>query len=95
MIISNAQRQDSGRYTCKCVTDAGQQYMSEYELNIEDEPARNEVRPPKVEYAEVGSAVVLRCNADRNANHYHWSRQHGKFAPGQNVTGVSVDIGKK
>lgn len=91
LIITNAQSQDSGRYTCKCITDEGQQYTSEYELNIEDAPARNEIRPPKVEHAEVASTVVLRCNSDRYPTKYHWSRQHGKFATGQNITSVSLN----
>lgn len=90
LIITNAQTQDSGLYTCICYTDEGQQYSTEYELNIEEAPARKEMRPPKVEHADVGSTVVLRCNADRYPAKFYWSRQHGNFAPGQDITSVRI-----
>jgi hypothetical protein len=79
LVISNAQKHDTGKYSCVCYTDEGQVYMSEYELNVEDKPA--EVVTPKVEHAEVGATVVLRCNAQRHSATYSWSRQHGTFPP--------------
>lgn len=92
MVITNAQSQDSGLYSCICYTDEGQQYATEYELNIEEAPARNEIMPPpKVEHADVGSNVVLRCNADRYPAKFYWTRQHGNFAAGQEVTSVRFD----
>lgn len=90
MVITNAQTQDSGSYSCICYTEEGQQYATEYELNIEEAPARKEMRPPKVEHADVGSTVVLRCNADRYPAKFSWTRQHGNFASGQDVTSVSL-----
>lgn len=90
LVITNAQAQDSGLYSCICYTDEGQQYATEYELNIEEAPARNQM-PPKVEHADVGSTVVLRCNADRYPAKFYWTRQHGNFAAGQDVTSVRFD----
>lgn len=48
LIITNAQESDAGRYICVCRTNDGQEFESEYELNVESPPARNEVKPPQV-----------------------------------------------
>lgn len=88
LVISNVQSHDAGRYTCICHTENGQQFLSEYELTVEEEPLKNEVLPPKVEYAEVGSTTTLKCNTDRHPIRYHWSRQHGQFSAGQDINGV-------
>lgn len=82
---------DSGKYICVCYTNDGQQFESEYQLNVEDEPARNEIRPSRIEHAEAGSTVVLHCNPERYATRFHWSRQHGHFAPGQDIYSVSLN----
>jgi hypothetical protein len=79
LVINNAQKQDSGKYSCICYTEEGSQYMSEYELNV-DEVASTLVTP-KVEHAEVGATVLLRCNSPKHAATYSWSRNHGAFAP--------------
>ena len=79
MIVNNAQKHDSGKYSCVCHTDEGQVYMSEFELNVEDKPAEHVT--PKVEHAEVGATVVLRCNSQKHPATYSWSRQHGTFSP--------------
>lgn len=89
LIITNVQNQDSGRYRCRCITDEGEVYTSVYELTIDNLPSHSEIRPPKVEHAEVGSNVVLRCNADRYPAIFQWTRQHGQFAAGQNLESVS------
>lgn len=89
LIISNAQSHDSGSYRCRCITDEGHVYTSVYELTIDSPPPHSETRPPKVEHAEVGSNVVLRCNADRYPATFQWTRQHGQFAVGQNLESVS------
>lgn len=78
-MINNAQKHDTGKYSCVCNNEDGQVYMSEYELNIEDKPAS--FVTPKVEHAEVGATVVLRCNSQKNPASYSWSRQHGSFSP--------------
>lgn len=89
LIITSVQSTDAGRYICVCQTPDGQQYESEYELTVETPPVRNEVKPPQIEYAEVGSGVVLHCNPDRFTSRYHWSRQQGHFAPGTDISSVS------
>lgn len=48
LIITNAKESDAGRYICVCRTGDGQESESEYELNVETPPARNEVKPPQV-----------------------------------------------
>lgn len=64
-------------------------YATEYELNVEEQPpAKNEIRPPKVEHADVGSTVVLRCNSQKYPARFQWTRQHGHFASGQITTNV-------
>lgn len=89
LVISNVRTQDAGKYTCICHTEDGNQFISEYELNIEERPLKNEVLPAKVEYAEVGSTTTLKCNTNRHPIRYHWSRQHGPFSPGQDINEVS------
>lgn len=90
MVITKAQIGDAGRYICVCETYDGHQYESDYELSIEIPPARNEIKPPQVEYADAGSNVVLHCNPDRFTTKYHWSRQQGHFAPGTDISSVST-----
>lgn len=85
-MINDVQKENSGKYSCVCYTDEGQVYMSEYELSVEDAPAKQIQRPPKVEHAEVGATVVLRCNSHRHPATYSWSRQHGKFSPDLNTS---------
>lgn len=89
LIITNAQSSDAGRYICVCVAEDGQEFESEYELNVETPPARNEIKPPQIEHAEAGSTVVLNCNPGQYANRYHWSRQQGHFAAGTDISSVS------
>lgn len=48
LIITNAQESEAGRYICVCRTSDGQEFESEYELNVEIPPARNEIKPPQV-----------------------------------------------
>lgn len=92
LIITNAKQSDAGRYICVCQTSDGQEFESEYELNVEIPPARNEIKPPQVEHAEAGSNVVLNCDSDRYANRYHWSRQQGYFAAGTEISNVSFKV---
>lgn len=92
MIITNAQSTDAGRYICVCQTENGQQFESEYELNVEIPPARNEIKPPQIEHAEAGSTVVLNCNPGQYANRYHWSRQQGHFSAGTEISNVNTQI---
>lgn len=89
LIITNAQNFDAGRYICVCQTPNGEQYESEYVLTVENPPVKNEVRPAQIEYAEVGTNAVLRCNPDRYTTKYHWSRQQGHFAPEAEISNVS------
>lgn len=91
LVISNAQSNDAGKYICVCYTPDGQSFESEYELNVEIPPARNEIKPPQIEHAEAGSNVVLNCNSGRFANKHHWSRQQGHFAPGTDITSVCFE----
>lgn len=90
LVITNAQQSDAGRYICVCRTNDGQEFESEYELNVEIPPARNEIKPPQIEHAEAGSNVVLNCNPGRYANRYHWSRQQGHFAASTDISNVSL-----
>ncbi|XP_055304959.1 basement membrane-specific heparan sulfate proteoglycan core protein isoform X6 [Sitodiplosis mosellana] len=92
LVISNAQSADAGRYICVCTTRDGQVFESEYELNVEVPPARNEIKPPQIEHAEAGSNVVLNCNPGRFANKYHWSRQQGHFAAGLDITSSDLRL---
>lgn len=60
--------------------------MSEYELIVEEGPSVIREKPSKVEHAEVGTTVVLRCNSQKYPASYSWSRQHGSFAPDVNTS---------
>ena len=93
--ITNVKSDDAGTYTCLCRTDDGQEYMSDYELNIEATPPGKQTRPPKVEYADVGSTVILKCNSDRYPSTFLWSRQHGTFNPDISITKVGIQINTK
>lgn len=79
--VRNAIVSNTGKYTCFTYTDEGSLYSTDYELHVEESP-KNIVKPSsfKVEHAEVGSTVVLRCNSQRTPATYQWSRQHGYFA---------------
>ncbi|XP_070509903.1 basement membrane-specific heparan sulfate proteoglycan core protein isoform X20 [Chironomus tepperi] len=79
LIIRNAQNDNSGRYNCICFTNEGQAYLSEYELIVEEPPAKHIT--PRVEHAEVGASVVLRCDSQRSPSTYSWTKQHGSFPP--------------
>ncbi|KAL7036766.1 hypothetical protein ACKWTF_008935 [Chironomus riparius] len=79
LIITNAQNDNSGRYNCVCYTTEGQAYLSEYELVVEEPPAKHIT--PRVEHAEVGASVVLRCDSQRSPSTYLWTKQHGSFPP--------------
>lgn len=92
MVITNAQLNDAGLYICICHTADGKQSQSEYDLSVEVPPPRNEVKPPQIEHAEAGKNVVLNCNPERYANRYHWSRQQGHFAPGQDISSVCISV---
>lgn len=85
-MIQDVQLEDSGKYTCVCYTTDGTQYISEYELIVADEDKPTITRGPKVEHAEVGSTVLLRCNSERYPASFLWSRQDGSFQPDQNIT---------
>lgn len=89
LIITNTQQTDAGKYICVCQTSDGQEFESEYELNVEMPPARNEIKPSQIEHAEAGTSVVLNCNPGRYANRYHWSRQQGHFAAETDISNVS------
>lgn len=78
LIISNAQVRDSGHYICRCISSDGDNYESTYELEIEDNEIDEQVKP-KVEYADVGSNVVLRCNSDFTPARYQWSKKEGEL----------------
>lgn len=41
---------------------------------------------PKVEYAEVGSSVNLKCDSDHYPATFLWTRLHGSFQADQNIT---------
>lgn len=89
LIIDNVQVQNQGKYICKCETD-GHIYEQEYELNVENED-NIELLKPKVEYADVGSNVVLKCQSDRGQSaRYQWSRPNGKLPEGQDYNYVSI-----
>lgn len=78
--MRNLQEGDGGKYTCFSYTHEGQVYSSELELTVEDSPpAHHKIKPSKVEHAEVGATVVLKCNSQRSPASYSWSRQHGYF----------------
>lgn len=88
LIIENVQLQNQGTYVCKCEND-GQVYQQEYELNVESDN-NVELLKPKVEYADVGSNVVLKCNSDRGySTRYQWTRPIGQLPEGQDYTYVS------
>lgn len=58
-------------------------------LTVESPPIKNEVRPAKLEYAEIGTNAVLHCNPERYTTKYHWSRQQGHFTPDADISSVS------
>jgi hypothetical protein len=81
LYVHNADFEDSGKYTCFTYTDEGALYSTDYDLHVENlPPAKNTLKPSRVEHAEVGSTVVLKCNSQRTPATFHWSRQHGSFS---------------
>jgi hypothetical protein len=90
LVISNAQPSNNGRYNCILQAPNGQIISKEYDLNVEDIPAP--IVSPKVEHAEVGAHVTLKCAPTRGQAAYSWSRQHGTFAPEQVIDEESLKI---
>lgn len=91
--MTDVQVQNSGRYVCRCLSNDGEIHTSEYELNIEDQhKPKNNPKKPKIEYAEVGSNVKLRCHTDHHPTMYLWTRPDGVLPRGQDYTHVRLTI---
>lgn len=80
---------NAGRYICKCESE-GHIYTSEYELHIDNTEVKTPLKP-KVEYADVGSNVILKCDAHGHNARYIWSRPTGTLQQSHNeLTSVSL-----
>uniref|UniRef100_T1PLQ8 Basement membrane-specific heparan sulfate proteoglycan core protein n=1 Tax=Musca domestica TaxID=7370 RepID=T1PLQ8_MUSDO len=92
LIINHVTPDDAGNYLCKCKTDEGDLYTTSYELAIEANT--HEWKHPKIEHAEVGSAVKLHCDAEdaHLSPHYRWSRQYGQMQMGTDILSDTLSL---
>ncbi|XP_052863350.1 basement membrane-specific heparan sulfate proteoglycan core protein [Anopheles cruzii] len=81
LFIANAREDDTGKYTCVCYTEDGLRYISDFELQVEDNTIPDVPRTTaRVEYADRGTTVKLQCNTDLHPTSYQWSRNEGSLA---------------
>ncbi|XP_055550380.1 basement membrane-specific heparan sulfate proteoglycan core protein-like isoform X2 [Wyeomyia smithii] len=85
LIIQNAVEINTGKYTCICHTDEGQQYISDFELVVSSSH-ESQSETPRVEYVDRGSTIKLQCNSDIHPTSYQWSRLLGSFNADLNIT---------
>ncbi|XP_061400156.1 basement membrane-specific heparan sulfate proteoglycan core protein-like [Musca vetustissima] len=92
LIINHVTPADAGNYLCKCKTDEGDLYTTSYELAIEANT--HEWKHPKIEHADVGSAVKLHCDAEDGhlSPHYRWSRQYGQMQMGTDILSDTLSL---
>ncbi|XP_053695300.1 basement membrane-specific heparan sulfate proteoglycan core protein isoform X2 [Sabethes cyaneus] len=86
LIIQDVTEIDTGKYTCVCSTDDGQQYVSDFELIVSQKQQSDIHQTPKVEYADRGSTVKLQCNSYIHPTLFQWSRDRGSFNADLNRT---------
>ncbi|EAA44666.5 AGAP003656-PA [Anopheles gambiae str. PEST] len=92
LYIQNAREDDSGTYTCVCFTEDGLRYVSDFQLEVEENTI-SDVLPrstSRMEFAERGTTVKLQCNTDLYPTTYQWSRIDGELPNDRDTHGVSV-----
>ncbi|XP_035776536.1 basement membrane-specific heparan sulfate proteoglycan core protein-like [Anopheles albimanus] len=84
LLIANAREDDTGRYTCICYTDDGLRYITNFELQVEDNTIPDIPRTSsRIEYADRGTTARLQCNNDLYPATYQWSRSDGELPADQ------------
>ncbi|XP_050085737.1 basement membrane-specific heparan sulfate proteoglycan core protein isoform X14 [Anopheles aquasalis] len=78
LFIANAREDDTGRYTCICYTEEGLRYITNFELQVEDNTIPDIPRTAsRIEYADRGTTARLQCNTDLYPASHQWSRSDG------------------
>ncbi|XP_035902063.1 basement membrane-specific heparan sulfate proteoglycan core protein isoform X6 [Anopheles stephensi] len=94
LYIQNAREDDSGLYTCICYTDDGLRYITDFQLDVEentipDAPPRSTSR---LEFVERGSTVRLQCNTELHPTSYQWSRVDGDLPSDRDTRGSILTL---
>ncbi|KFB41336.1 AGAP003656-PB-like protein [Anopheles sinensis] len=80
LYIQNAREDDSGKYTCICYTDDGLRYISGFHLEVEENTIPDVPRSTsRVEHADRGQTVRLKCNTEQQPTSFHWTRPDGSL----------------
>uniref|UniRef100_A0A182NMM7 Basement membrane-specific heparan sulfate proteoglycan core protein n=1 Tax=Anopheles dirus TaxID=7168 RepID=A0A182NMM7_9DIPT len=89
LYIQNAREDDSGTYTCVCYTEDGLRYITDFQLEVEENTIPD-VLPrstSRLEFAERGTTVKLQCNTDLYPTSYHWTRVDGEIPTDRDTRG--------
>ncbi|XP_041762389.1 basement membrane-specific heparan sulfate proteoglycan core protein isoform X4 [Anopheles merus] len=94
LYIQNAREDDSGTYTCVCFTEDGLRYVSDFQLEVEENTI-SDVLPrstSRMEFAERGTTVKLQCNTDLYPTTYQWSRIDGELPNDRDTHGSILTL---
>ncbi|XP_037931811.1 basement membrane-specific heparan sulfate proteoglycan core protein [Teleopsis dalmanni] len=94
LIFSHVTPADEGSYVCKCRVDDGDLYTTSFSLEIEDEESEHDWKKPKIQHANIGSMVTLKCEADQSNGrpNYRWSRQYGKMQSDRSIFSEELQL---
>ncbi|XP_058175045.1 basement membrane-specific heparan sulfate proteoglycan core protein [Anopheles ziemanni] len=80
LYIQNAREDDTGKYTCICYTEDGLRYISDFHLEVEENTIPDVPQSTsRVEHADRGQTVRLKCNTDQQPTSFHWTRPDGSL----------------
>uniref|UniRef100_A0A182RB94 Basement membrane-specific heparan sulfate proteoglycan core protein n=1 Tax=Anopheles funestus TaxID=62324 RepID=A0A182RB94_ANOFN len=92
LYIQNAREDDTGSYTCICYTDDGLRYITDFQLEVEENTIPD-VLPrstSRLEFAERGTTVKLQCNTDQYPTSYQWTRENGELPSDRDTRGSTL-----
>uniref|UniRef100_A0AAG5CPX2 Basement membrane-specific heparan sulfate proteoglycan core protein n=1 Tax=Anopheles atroparvus TaxID=41427 RepID=A0AAG5CPX2_ANOAO len=80
LFIQNAREDDAGAYTCICYTEDGLRYISDFYLEVEENTIQDVPRSTsRIEQADRGQTVRLKCNTEQQPTAFQWSRTDGSL----------------
>ncbi|XP_053672067.1 basement membrane-specific heparan sulfate proteoglycan core protein [Anopheles nili] len=94
LYIQNAREDDTGTYTCVCYTEDGLRYITDFQLEVEENMIPDSLprSTSRVEFAERGMTVKLQCNTDLHPTSYQWSRVDGELPTDRDTRGSVLTL---